>query len=190
MIWTFWHNRMLGAVLGWRHFTPKHYAVVLTSPSKDGAIVAEVVGHFGIGNVRGSSSRRGGAAMLGLIAAIRSGADVAITPDGPRGPAYQLSPGVVKLAQATGAAVVPVFVHYSRYWELRSWDRFRIPKPFSKVEVIFDSLHEIPPEPEPAKGEEEGHSKSVLETERLRLETLLRNDCEGMVADGVSSVPV
>ena len=121
-------------------------AVCLTSPSKDGAIIARVMAHFGIGNVRGSSSRRGSEAVRELADALTSGLDVAITPDGPRGPKYRLQPGALRLAQISGVPITLVHIVYSRYWELKSWDRFRIPKPFSRVTIICDEPVAIPRE--------------------------------------------
>ncbi len=167
VIWACWHNRLLAVPVGHSRFTPKRPAVVLTSPSKDGAILADAMAKFGVGSVRGSSSRRGGVALRELIGAMEAGNDIGITPDGPRGPVYKLAPGVLKLAQLTGARIMPVHVRYSRYWELKSWDKFRIPKPFSRAEIIFDTLHEVK-----ATNEDE----AAFEAEQARLEELLMRD--------------
>ena len=168
MIWACWHNRLLAVPVAHSRVTPDRPAVVLTSPSKDGAILADAMARFGVGSVRGSSSRRGGVAIRELIGALKEGSDIGITPDGPRGPVYKLAQGVVKLAQLTGAPVMPVHIHYSRYWELKSWDRFRIPKPFSRVEIIFDTLHEVK-----ASADED---ETAFEAERARLENLLAGE--------------
>ena len=88
---------------------------------------------------------------------------VGITPDGPRGPRYHLNPGLVKLAQLTGGAVLPIHVNYSRFWRLKSWDGFMIPKPFSPVEITFDVLYHVPSTP----------NAELFEQERLRLERTL-----------------
>lgn len=165
VIWAFWHNRILAVPMAREKFTPDRRGSVLTSPSKDGAILAGVMERFGIDAVRGSSSRRGAIAMKELIGVLGRGGDIAITPDGPRGPVYQLAPGIVKLAQVTGTPVMPIQVHFSRYWELKSWDRFRIPKPFSVVTVIFDTLETIP---ETLEGDD-----AAFEAERVRLEARL-----------------
>jgi lysophospholipid acyltransferase (LPLAT)-like uncharacterized protein len=164
VIWAFWHQGLLMVPIARLRYTPARRGSVLTSPSKDGAILAGVMARFGIDAVRGSSSRRGSTAVRELIGVIEKGGDVAITPDGPRGPACRLGPGIVKLAEVTGAPVMPVHLRYSRYWELRSWDRFRIPKPFSRVEIVFGELHRVPsPLPDAA----------AFEAERLRLEAAL-----------------
>src|SRR5690606_9214875 len=113
-------------------------AVVLASASHDGAALASAMAVFGLGAVRGSSSRRGVAALIALKRALKSGVDVCITPDGPRGPRYGLQPGVVKLAASSGAPIIPIHVRFSSAWRLNTWDRFVLPKPFSRVHMIFD----------------------------------------------------
>jgi len=74
---------------------------------------------------------------------LASGRDVVITPDGPRGPAYELGPGIIFLAQKSGAAVVPMSLEYSRCWRLESWDRFIVPRPFAKVRVLIGDPHRV-----------------------------------------------
>jgi len=162
-IGAFWHNRMLVIPVAYQRYCRGRRGHCLTSPSKDGAIIAGVMARFGIGSVRGSSSRRGTTALRELTALIEAGEDVAITPDGPRGPKYQISPGIVKLAQLTGTSVMPIHVGYSRYWEIKSWDAFRIPKPFAQVTVVFGPLYEVNPT---ADG-------PAFEIERARLQTLM-----------------
>lgn len=137
-IYLLWHNRFLVVPYAWQKITQgRRSAVVLTSASKDGNMVARAMAAFGLGAVRGSSSRRGVAALVGLKRALLDGQDICLTPDGPKGPRYQLQPGVLILAQATGAPVVPVHIRFHSAWRLGTWDRFVIPKPFSRVEVTF-----------------------------------------------------
>ncbi len=141
-IFALWHNRVMMApqiheYLGERQVT------VLTSASKDGLILEKAVAQFGLKSVRGSSSRRAVAALIALKKIISQGDDICITPDGPRGPMYHLQSGVSKLAQITGALVLPVSVQYEHYWELRTWDHFRIPKPFSKVYLCIEAGLEL-----------------------------------------------
>lgn len=145
LIFVLWHNRVFVMPSAWKRLTKgQRPAAVLTSASHDGAMLARAVGVFGIEAVRGSSSRRAVAALIGLKRTLQQGLDVCVTPDGPRGPCYQLQPGLVKLAENTGAAVVPIHVKFGAAWRLKSWDRFAIPKPFSKVEVIFDEALAVP----------------------------------------------
>ena len=138
-IWAFWHNRILVLPAVYRRwFRPRGIrGAVLTSPSKDGEILAAAIRAFGLHAVRGSSSKRPAAALLEMIRLMETGLHMAITPDGPRGPRYQLNPGIIKLAQKSGAPILPVLVDFKNAWKLGGWDQFRIPKPFSKVVVTF-----------------------------------------------------
>lgn len=140
-----WHNRFFAVAPTWAKYCGRHRrTVALTSASKDGEMVERALGAFGMGAVRGSSSRRAVAALVGLKRAVESGCDVCITPDGPRGPRYQMQPGAVKLAQSTGAALQPLHVRFSRAWRLPTWDRYVIPVPFSRVEITFDHQIQVP----------------------------------------------
>ena len=143
-IFALWHNRMLGAVSAAKPWQEFRSGVVLTSASDDGATVAAAMEVFGLGAIRGSSSRRGAAALVQLKKAIQGGLHVCITPDGPRGPLYEVHPGMVKLASVTQVPIIPFLVHYERYWELKSWDKFQIPKPFSKVTITFGEEIKVP----------------------------------------------
>jgi len=105
----------------------------------------------------------GASAVLELGQVLASGRDVLITPDGPRGPAYELGPGIIFLAQRTAAPVVPVNMEYSSCWRAKSWDRFIIPTPFSKVRVIIGQPQEI----------RSTSSDKEFERERLRLQNLM-----------------
>ena len=109
----------------------------LVSASKDGAFLAGILECFGVQPVRGSSSRRGPQALLELTTWAERGYDLAITPDGPRGPCYVVQDGVMSLAQLTGLPIVPVSYHVNWKIQLKSWDRFQIPLPFSRCEMYF-----------------------------------------------------
>jgi lysophospholipid acyltransferase (LPLAT)-like uncharacterized protein len=110
---------------------------VLTSRSRDGELVARWVRHFGLRVVRGSSSRGGAEALRALSAALRAGEDVAVVPDGPRGPSERVQPGVLVLAALTGAPVVPFGFAARPARRLASWDRFMVPLPFARAAVVF-----------------------------------------------------
>jgi lysophospholipid acyltransferase (LPLAT)-like uncharacterized protein len=146
LIWTFWHNRMFAVPLLRLKRTRHRTGAALTSGSRDGAIVAAVMKAFGQKAVRGSSSRRGAAAVRELAGTLEAGEDVAVSPDGPRGPRYTVGPGVVFLAQQTGAAILPIHVEYSRAVRLKSWDRFMVPWPFAEVRIICGELIYVTPE--------------------------------------------
>jgi lysophospholipid acyltransferase (LPLAT)-like uncharacterized protein len=132
-----WHNRLLIFPLVLRWFLPNRHGAALISASRDGDLLADAIHRFGYDVVRGSSSRLGASAILQLTEALAAGRDVVITPDGPRGPAYELGPGNIFLAQKSGAAVLPMNLEFSHCWRLGSWDRFIIPQPFSKVRVLI-----------------------------------------------------
>jgi lysophospholipid acyltransferase (LPLAT)-like uncharacterized protein len=145
-----WHNRILAMpALFVRRYPKRKGLVVLTSASRDGAYLAEFVRNFRMGAVRGSSSRRGAAALLHLTRRIEEQYDVCITPDGPRGPPYRLQPGALLLAQRARVPLMPFLIEYSSYWRLRSWDGFAIPKPFSRVTVTLLPLMTVPPDLSP-----------------------------------------
>jgi len=140
VIYVVWHGRIL--LVPWlsARLRTSHGArrpVVLTSLSRDGELLARYVRSFGLSVVRGSSSRGGEAGLRELIAAVQRGVDVAIVPDGPRGPREQLQPGVVMLAAATGAPVVPLAVGARPCRRLGSWDRFLVPWPFARSVLVF-----------------------------------------------------
>jgi hypothetical protein len=164
VIYILWHNRFFVVPPAWNRICYGHRkTVALTSASKDGAMVASAMAVFGLGAVRGSSSRRAVAALVGLKRALMEGLDVCLTPDGPRGPRYKIQPGFIKLAEATGAPIVPIHVRFSSAWRLKTWDRFVIPKPFSRVVVTFAEAITVP----------RGLDESAFENERVKLEKLL-----------------
>ena len=150
-----WHNRLLIFPFVLRRFFPDRHGAALISASRDGELLADAIKRFDYDVVRGSSSRLGASAILQLSQTLASGRDVVITPDGPRGPAYELGPGIVFLAQKSGAAVVPVNIEYSSCWRLKSWDRFILPRPFAKVHVIIGSPHHVELSDTPAQFEAE-----------------------------------
>lgn len=158
-----WHNRLLLISYVLKRFTPHRPGAGLISASRDGDLVTDLTERFGFDVVRGSSSRLGASAILELTAVLASGRDVLITPDGPRGPAYDLGPGIIFLAQKSGAAVVPINMEYSAYWRVKSWDKFILPRPFSKVRVIFGPPHHV----------KSTRTPDEFEAERLRLQNAM-----------------
>jgi lysophospholipid acyltransferase (LPLAT)-like uncharacterized protein len=136
-IFAVWHNRLLLLPSVFRRFLSPRHAAALISASRDGGLIAALVERFGYGTIRGSTSRRGASALLRLAEVFASGTHIVITPDGPRGPVYQLGQGVIFLAQKCNAEIVPANMEYSSCWRFKSWDRFILPRPFSTVRVIF-----------------------------------------------------
>lgn len=133
IILALWHGQMLVPL--WHHRGQD--IGILISEHRDGEIIAQIAESLRLRTVRGSTSRGGGRALIGLVRALAEGHDVAITPDGPRGPAGSFAPGALVAAQRSGAPIIAIGVHAPRAWRLRSWDRFLIPKPFSRVHIAY-----------------------------------------------------
>ncbi|WP_298978469.1 lysophospholipid acyltransferase family protein [uncultured Campylobacter sp.] len=134
----FWHGRlamMSFAYRRWwlRDFGGKRRAKVIISDHKDGEIITRVISHFGIGAIRGSSFKGGARALMGAIKEIKSGTDVIITPDGPRGPLHSVADGAVILAQRLNLDIYALNYEASSFWKFRSWDEMVLPKPFSRI---------------------------------------------------------
>ena len=155
-----WHNRLLIFPFVLRRFFSNRHGAALISASRDGDLLADAITRFSFDVVRGSSSRLGASAILQLTDVLASGRDVVITPDGPRGPAYELGPGIILLAQKSGSAVLPVNMEYSSCWRLKSWDRFILPRPFAKIRVIIGQPHRV----------RSTDTVADFEAERLRLQ--------------------
>jgi len=139
VIYCFWHNRLALCVAAHRKYirpqNPTIGTAALVSASKDGAFLSAILEAFKIQAVRGSSSRRGPQALLELTGCAENGYDLAITPDGPRGPRYAIQDGVMSLAQLTGLSIIPASYNLSSKIQVNSWDRFQIPLPFSRCEI-------------------------------------------------------
>ena len=133
-ILAFWHRQLLPLLGRSRWRRPIN---VMTSRSKDGQIIADVLALFGVQSARGSSSRGGDAALREILREAKRGKNIAFTPDGPRGPAGVLKEGVIFAAQSSRLPIMPVVFAAKKYITLRSWDRMIIPKPFSKGVVIY-----------------------------------------------------
>lgn len=147
-IFCVWHNRLPLSLLGYRRYArhrgqPPRLAAMV-SASRDGAVVARILELFGAQPVRGSTSRRGPQALVELKSWAERGYDLALTPDGPRGPRYVVQMGAVALAQVTGRPVVPA--SYWLGWKIRmnTWDGFQIPLPFSRVEARLGPPLRVP----------------------------------------------
>jgi lysophospholipid acyltransferase (LPLAT)-like uncharacterized protein len=156
-----WHGRIFA---GLQYFRDRG-VVVITSQNFDGEWIARILGRFGFGTARGSTSRGGARALVQLRRELAAGRPVAFTLDGPRGPARVAQPGAVWLSGATGHPILPFHIEASRFWTLSSWDAAQIPKPFSTVALFIG-------EPMQAAGTDAGaieHERAELE---LRLEDL------------------
>jgi lysophospholipid acyltransferase (LPLAT)-like uncharacterized protein len=130
-----WHNRLFLAAEIVRRYRGGRPAYALVSASEDGAWLSAFFALAGLGTVRGSSSRLGREAAGALVDTVRAGHDIGVTPDGPRGPCYDFKPGAVIVARRTHAPVLLIGGQFASAWRLRSWDRFYLPRPFSRVRM-------------------------------------------------------
>lgn len=133
-----WHNRTFTPCYLYRCLIKGEVPMcLLTSASKDGALLATVAARFGMSVVRGSSHRRGVAGFRDMLRELEQGRCMCITPDGPKGPIYKCHPGVIRLASVSGLPVIPVCIDIPSCWRIRkAWDKFVIPKPFSRVTLV------------------------------------------------------
>lgn len=144
-----WHGDLLP--LTWAHRGQE--IVVLVSEHRDGEIIAQILERLRVRTTRGSSTRGGARALLGLIRALEQGMIGAVTPDGPRGPRHSVHPGTLAAARRAGASVIGIGLAASSAWHLKSWDRFMIPKPFAKVSVAYSDPVTVAPDVEDVEAE-------------------------------------
>ncbi|MDB6068824.1 MAG: hypothetical protein JWR26_5032 [Pedosphaera sp.] len=166
-VYCIWHNRLALSMIIYFSYMRKRIKstglAVMVSASKDGGFLAAILECFGVQPIRGSSSRRGAQALRELTTWARRGYDLAITPDGPRGPCYVVQDGIIALAQLTERPIVPISYRLGWKIQLKSWDRFQIPLPFSKCEVFFEKPISVP----------RSASEAERENYRLQLERAL-----------------
>jgi lysophospholipid acyltransferase (LPLAT)-like uncharacterized protein len=160
VIFAIWHNRLLMLPRVFDPSFPARQSYGLISASRDGDLIATFIERSGYGTIRGSSSRKGVIALRQLMDTLAANGNVLFTPDGPRGPVYEATPGVIFLAQKSGAPIVPIHMEYSSCWRIKSWDRFMVPCPFATLRAIFGAPISIPPLSNPEQ----------FEAERLRLQ--------------------
>jgi hypothetical protein len=141
-IFTFWHGRIFPSTYYWRN----RGIVVMTSMNRDGDAIAQCIRRFGFGAARGSSSRGGFRALAEMAREIRKGHDAAFTIDGPRGPRYVAKQGPVLLAMKTGAAIFCFHISMKHKIQLKSWDEFQIPLPFTRAIVLKAEPIWVPPD--------------------------------------------
>lgn len=133
IIFAFWHNRLFLMPYASRG---KEVAVLI-SQHRDGEMISRTMSYFGFSSVRGSTTRGGGQALRQMPGLLAEGKDLAITPDGPRGPVYRVQPGVIQVARLSGSPIFPITFASDRYRSFNSWDRFRVPKLFSRGVFVW-----------------------------------------------------
>jgi lysophospholipid acyltransferase (LPLAT)-like uncharacterized protein len=139
-LYAFWHGHMLPLLI---EHEGERVAVVVSS-HRDGEIITRIARAFGFGAIRGSTSRDAPGALRAIVRTLRGGCTVAVTPDGPRGPAHEFAPGPAIAAFETGVPIILAGVAANRAWYLRSWDRFMIPKPFARIVVYYEPSIAMP----------------------------------------------
>lgn len=141
IVYVVWHGGLLPSLYWHRG----RALTVLVSEHRDGSRLAAAIERWGYATVRGSATRGAVRGLLGMVKALKDGGSVAITPDGPRGPARVVKPGAVLAAQRGGAFILPVGAAASRGWELGSWDCLLIPRPFAEVRIAYDTPFRVGP---------------------------------------------
>ena len=166
ILFAFWHGRMLYFLKLYEYLGAR--VTVLVSQSRDGELVAQLLSCFGFQTARGSTSRGGARGLLAVVNKVRSGMHACFTPDGPRGPRFQVQPGLVMVAKRTGAPILPMT--FGAQWKrvLASWDGFLLPLPFSRVVVVYGEPIYVPADA----------SAADLEAKRREVEASLRRITE------------
>lgn len=173
----FWHNRQIGFL---RLASLLRPASVLVSQHGDGEIIARIMARFGVGAVRGSSTRGGTAALRKMIAATHE-TNMAITPDGPVGPRYEVKDGIISLAALSGQPTFWVSWSSDRVWVFNSWDRFMLPKPFARLRFHATGPMTLR---KSMKAEELADSRRVLQN-RMRAQTAALDEAAGLEVDPI-----
>ncbi len=164
-IFCFWHQCVLPCTVYFRH----SHAVILISRSFDGELITRTLRCFGYDAVRGSSSRGGSEGLRGLVNVLATDRTAIFTADGPRGPIYQTKMGPVRLAHLSGAPIGVFHLEPEHVWTMNSWDRFQVPKPFTRVAVSWAQWVEVPADLDPEAYETKRQElNDALERARLR----------------------
>jgi lysophospholipid acyltransferase (LPLAT)-like uncharacterized protein len=164
-IYCFWHQCVLPCTLYFRH----SFAIILISKSFDGELITRTLKLFGFGAVRGSSSRSAREGLLGLKHVIETGRTAIFTADGPRGPIYRTKMGPIKLANLTGAPIGAFHLEPEHAWTIRSWDRFLVPRPFTRIVVSWAQWTHVPTDlPEQQFEQKREELNAAIERARLR----------------------
>ena len=138
-----WHGELLMIPYAYLRYRKNPHVKLIISDHFDGALIAKTLSYFGFSTIRGSSRRNAARALLQAIKALKEGYDLGITPDGPKGPRHELADGIVVMAQKADVKITLVSVKPSAYWQLNSWDKFIIPKPFGTITYYISDLIDI-----------------------------------------------
>ncbi|MBS9782818.1 MAG: lysophospholipid acyltransferase family protein [Arcobacter sp.] len=139
----FWHGDLLMQPFNYKKLKPKGFVKAIISNHKDGEIITNIVTYLGIGAVRGSSSKGGAKALISTIRELKAGNDIAITPDGPRGPRFSVADGIVAISKKAKAKIVVFNCKPTKYWQMKSWDKFIVPKPFGTLHFYTSEAFDV-----------------------------------------------
>ena len=139
VIFACWHGELLMLPYLYKHYRQKPHAKVLISSHFDGELISRTIKYFGLGTLAGSTNRNAARVLIQAIKTIKEGYDIGITPDGPKGPRHEVADGIIVMAQKAGAKIVLVEIKPTKFWQLHSWDKFIIPKPFGVLHYYASS---------------------------------------------------
>jgi len=139
VIFACWHGELLMLPYLYKHYRQKPHAKVLISNHFDGELISRTIKYFGLGTLAGSTNRNAARVLIQAIKTIKEGYDIGITPDGPKGPRHEVADGIIVMAQKAGAKIVLVEIKPTKFWQLHSWDKFVIPKPFGVLHYYASS---------------------------------------------------
>ena len=138
-----WHGELLMIPYAYTRYRKIPHVKLLISEHFDGNLIAKTLGFFGFGTIRGSSTRGGAKALIGAIKELKNGYDLGITPDGPKGPRHEVQDGIIVMAQKAKVKITVVEIKPSSFWQLSSWDKFVIPKPFGRINYYISDLIDV-----------------------------------------------
>ncbi|WP_324171299.1 lysophospholipid acyltransferase family protein [Sulfurimonas sp.] len=139
IIFACWHGELLMLPYVYLYCRKKPHAKVLISPHFDGKLISKTVKYFGLDTIAGSSNRNATRVLIQAMKSLKNGFDIGITPDGPKGPRHEVADGIIVMAQKTKTKVVLVKIVATKFWQLNSWDKFLIPKPFGMLNYYASS---------------------------------------------------
>lgn len=142
VIFAMWHGELLMQPYNCKNLKPQPLHAII-SLHKDGRMISKTVEFLGVETIDGSSSKGGTKALINAIKVLKKGENVAITPDGPRGPRHSIANGLIALAQKTNSPIIAVNVRPSKYWQFNSWDKFIVPKPFGTIDFYASKPYNI-----------------------------------------------
>jgi len=143
VIFACWHGELLMLPYLYKYYRKIPHAKVLISPHFDGKLISKTIKYFGLGTLAGSSHKNSARVLIQAIKTLKNGYDIGITPDGPKGPRHEVADGIIAMAQKSGAKIALVEIKPTKFWQLNSWDKFVIPKPFGTITYYMSDLVDV-----------------------------------------------